>query len=227
MVDSILKKLGVFIPILLTVVLALSMIPNVSAQTELFYDDGTEEGYDCCDGGDQFYAVKFSLPAGWSDARLLSVSFYKTDMEISAEADDFKVHIYDSDLTTELITPFVFTIEPPGGAWKDVILPSTVIVSSEFYVAAEWLQGDPCIGEDTNDPDGRTYHKVSVGDWTQINSFDIMFRATVEEYEEIPHSVGGIYASNDKLSILTPYIALVGLIGVASTIFFIRRWCKD
>jgi hypothetical protein len=40
-------------------------------------------------------------------------------------------------------------------------------------------------------------------------------------------AVGGIYASNDKLSILTPYIALVGLIGVISTIFAIRRWRKD
>ncbi|KON27902.1 hypothetical protein AC481_03180 [miscellaneous Crenarchaeota group archaeon SMTZ-80] len=221
------KKLGVFIPIFLTIVLAFSMIPSLSAQTQLFYDDGSEEDYDCCDGGDEFYAVKFSLPAGWSHAKLLSVSFFKTDMEISAEADDFKVHIYDSDLTTELITPFVFTIEPPGGAWKVVTLPSTVIVTTEFYVAAEWLHGDPCIGKDTNSPDGRTYHKVSAGDWIQINSFDIMFRATVEEYEEIPHSVGGIYAPNDKLNILAPYIAIVGLIGAISSIFVIRRWRKD
>ncbi len=39
--------------------------------------------------------------------------------------------------------------------------------------------------------------------------------------------VGGIYASTDKLSILTPYIALVGLIGAVSTIFAIRRCHKD
>ena len=39
--------------------------------------------------------------------------------------------------------------------------------------------------------------------------------------------VGGIYSPTDKLSILTPYIALVGLIGAISTIFAIRRWRKD
>jgi hypothetical protein len=39
--------------------------------------------------------------------------------------------------------------------------------------------------------------------------------------------VGGIYVSNDRLNILAPYIALVGLIGAISTIFAIRRWRKD
>ena len=35
--------------------------------------------------------------------------------------------------------------------------------------------------------------------------------------------VGGIYAPTDRLSILTPYIALVGLIGAISIIFTKRR----
>ena len=39
--------------------------------------------------------------------------------------------------------------------------------------------------------------------------------------------VGGIYKPNSKLNILAPYIALVGLIGIISTIFAIRRWLKD
>jgi hypothetical protein len=43
-------------------------------------------------------------------------------------------------------------------------------------------------------------------------------------FEVIPcNPVGGIYAPNDKLSILTPYIALVGLIGAISTIFVIVK----
>jgi hypothetical protein len=41
--------------------------------------------------------------------------------------------------------------------------------------------------------------------------------------QRYPQSVGGIYASNNKLSILTPYIALVGLIGAVSTIFVIVK----
>jgi hypothetical protein len=51
-----------------------------------------------------------------------------------------------------------------------------------------------------------------------------MIRAVVEEYTT---PVGGIYAPTDRLSILTPFIALVGLIGAISTIFAIRRWRKD
>jgi hypothetical protein len=39
--------------------------------------------------------------------------------------------------------------------------------------------------------------------------------------------VGGIAMPADKLSIVAPYIALVGLIGAISTIFAIRRWRKD
>jgi hypothetical protein len=39
--------------------------------------------------------------------------------------------------------------------------------------------------------------------------------------------VGGIVVPTDKLSIIAPYIALVGLIGAISTIFAIRRWRKD
>jgi hypothetical protein len=47
-----------------------------------------------------------------------------------------------------------------------------------------------------------------------------MIRAVVEEYTT---PVGGIYASKDKLTILAPYIALVGLIGAVSSIFVIVK----
>lgn len=48
------------------------------------------------------------------------------------------------------------------------------------------------------------------------------------EYELAPaNPVGGIYVPSDNLCILTPYIALVGLIGIISTIFAIRRWRKN
>ena len=39
--------------------------------------------------------------------------------------------------------------------------------------------------------------------------------------------VGGVVSPINKLEVLTPYIALVGLIGAISTIFAIRRWRKD
>jgi hypothetical protein len=51
------------------------------------------------------------------------------------------------------------------------------------------------------------------------------FDVTCNQYKSNP--VGGINAPTEKLTILTPYIALVGLIGTISSIFAIRRWCKD
>lgn len=39
--------------------------------------------------------------------------------------------------------------------------------------------------------------------------------------------VGGHFAPVNRFTVLTPYLAIVGLIGVISTIFAIRRWRKD
>jgi hypothetical protein len=44
---------------------------------------------------------------------------------------------------------------------------------------------------------------------------------------EYGRGVGGIYAPIDKLNILAPYIALVGLIGAISTIFVMVKKRKD
>ncbi len=41
------------------------------------------------------------------------------------------------------------------------------------------------------------------------------------------HPVVGIYAPMNKLNILVPYVAIIGLIGVFSTILVIRKWRKS
>ena len=41
------------------------------------------------------------------------------------------------------------------------------------------------------------------------------------------HPVGGIYAPMNKLNILVPYVALIGLFGVLSTILINRKWRKS
>jgi hypothetical protein len=113
-----------------------------------------------------------------------------------------------------------------------------------FSVAGAMLTGEP-ITEDSSLAT-ITFHCIGVGS-SPINipdpyPFDgsTFPRLLIDiDLEEIPHTVlkgavtqnvrpvGGIYAPTDKLSILTPYIALVGLIGAISTIFAIRKWCKD
>jgi len=73
-------------------------------------------------------------------------------------------------------------------------------------------------------------HKITpAGDSDVIYTFedDTYPRGVAYVAGTAGHPVGGIIAPVNKLGILTPYIALVGLIGAVSTIFAIRRWRKD
>jgi len=113
-----------------------------------------------------------------------------------------------------------------------------------FSVAGAMLTGEPITEESSLAT--ITFHCIAVGS-SPINipnpyPYDgsTYPRLLIDiDLEEIPHTVvkgavtqnvrpvGGIYTSNDRLNILAPYIALVGLIGAISTIFAIRRWRKD
>jgi hypothetical protein len=213
MVDSILKKLGIFIPILLTIVLAFSIIPNTSAQTELFYDDGGDET--CVRQDPNHYAaVKFTNP--WSSCKILTARYF-----ICPDASTFNLHIFNSDGSIRLFGPLAVT--PTSTGWFDVdLIPYDIQITGDFMVAIEWVSADPHIGRDENNV-GHTYVKTT-GDWIFSDKGESMIRAVVEE---VGNPVGGIYAPTNRLSILTPYIALVGLIGAISTIFAIRKWRKD
>lgn len=78
------------------------------------------------------------------------------------------------------------------------------------------------LATNTDNDDNYDYWSFFASEWTGTANDPFI------EYELAPENpVGGIYAPIDKLNILAPYIALVGLIGAVSTIFTIRRWCKD
>lgn len=214
------KRLGEFISILLTIVLAFSIVPSAYAATvELKYDDGsTTSGFAGSTG--YYLAVKFSLPSGWNDAKLITARYYIFGLSAPT---DFNVHIFGSDGSTRLLGPLTVTATTLQ-SWLDVDLSSyNIIISGDFYVAMEFITRAPTIGLDFSDPDGRSYEN-NPSDWHQATTLDMMIRAVVEEYNT---PVGGIYAPTDRLSILTPYIALVGLIGAVSIIFTIRRRRKD
>ncbi len=75
------------------------------------------------------------------------------------------------------------------------------------------------------------YYEGSIWEASYWPDYNYGTGSSTENYGDIgidpptaTNPVGGIYAPNDKLSILTPYIALVGLIGAISTFFAIRRW---
>jgi hypothetical protein len=212
-VDSILKKLSIFIPILLTIVLAFSMIPNAFAGTWIFYDDGGAESQIKVAPG-YYMAVKFTNPL--PRCKILTARYY-----IYSDPVEFNLHIFNSDGSIRLFGPL--SVNPISTGWFDVdLIPYNIEVTGDFMVAIQWVvPNDPEIGND-EDNAGHSYYKTS-GDWIFSDRYAYMIRAEIDSI----HAVGGIYAPMNKLNILTPFIALVGLIGAISTIFAIRRWRKN
>jgi len=157
-----------------------------------------------------YCAVKFSLPSGWSKARLVKARFYRTTW-----ATEVKVHIFASDGVTELTTPFNHDMKLMG--WSDVDLTSrSIIVTGDFYVAFEWLEVIfPILGHDQHTAwSGRSYWKGNTADsWKQQGPpTNYMIRAVVEE----PPRIGGVVSPINTLAIVAPYLAAIGLVAAVA-----------
>lgn len=195
----------------LAVVLALSSAQNAFAATELAYDDGTaESAASPLVGG--LVAVRFSLPTGWSAAKLLTARYY-----IEFGPSIFRVHVYGSTWTTELCCTPPLDVTPSATGWFDVDLTAyNIVVSGDFHIAAEWLAtGIPGIGADSSSfPAWRSYYKNPGGDWTGGWGINLMIRADVDQ-PAIGAPVGGFMEPVNKLAVLAPYLALFGLVATA------------
>lgn len=147
------------------------------AGIELAYDDGVADFYNSGSVGDQ-NAVRFSLPVGWASARLLIARYY-----IAQDPGyQYTVHVYASDRSTDLTTPFIVT--PTSIGWFDVDLsPRNIWVTGDFYLSIEFMTYlKPYIGADTTPPfDGRSWcYYTSTGSWVQASA-DYMIRAVVSD----------------------------------------------
>jgi len=208
------NKLAKFIlPAVLVALMVLASSSGVLASTELAYDDGSRDDWDYCADGD-YLAVLFSLPDGWSSARLLKARFYKVR---ESPGTDVKVHIFGSDGSTPLTPAFTFDIAVEE-AWNDADLTAkNIVVTGDFYIAIQWISyKDPWIGVDDSTT-GRSYYSddVSPPSWQlrgNAENVQYMIRAVIDPV----HAVGGILHSVDKLALLSPYLALVGLAGVVT-----------
>jgi len=191
----------VLLGLLAVLVLMVLMVPSVSADWGLKYDDGDPETGHTGVVGVQ-YAVRFSLPLGWTSAKILTARYY-----ILSSPTAFKVHVYASD-KTDLITPF--SVTPSATYWFNVDLTGlSIVVSGDFYIAIEFLtEGSPRIGGDTNAPiDVRTYPIDETGTWlSPWGQTDLMIRAIVEP-PELP--VGGLEAPINTLALLAPWIIMI------------------
>lgn len=224
------KKLGTFIPIFLTIVLTLSIVPSAFAAQWLYYDDDSFEWWSAQPQG-YYLAVKFSLPPGWGSAIIKRVSFAIHSESILAS---FKVHIFSSDGCTELLTPAPTVTPTTKPAWFIVDVTDTT-VSGDFYVAIEYMDPNiqPKIGAEDNAPiSGRSYFGQPCSGWNLHDERDFMIRAEVEEYEEDPeyeevNPVGGIVYSADKISLLTPWIATLSIIGCIAIVSIVVKKRKN
>jgi len=179
---------------------------------EIAYDSGTAEFGVAAVSGSQL-AVRFSLPSGWSEAKLLTAKYY-----IYGDPSTFRVHVYGSDGSTELITPFEVT--PTTTGWLEVDLSAlNIIVTDDFYITIEYItEGKPWIGGESSDPDGRSYVGTA-GSWNLHTTTDYMIRAVAQQ--RVP--VGETVLPTKSFTLLTPYITMFTAIAIGLTVALKKR----
>lgn len=210
------RKFSALIPVLMFSAFVLAAwMPSAEAQPilEIAYDDGTAEAGVVPPIGDQL-AVKFSLPSGWPEAKLLVAKYYIHDQPVK-----FTVHVYRSDGVTELTSPF--NVTPTTTGWFEVDLSAfNIIVTDDFYISIEYPTAvlNPSIGLDYSAPDGRSYYGTA-GSWNPTTTEgDYMIRAVVQS---VP--VGGVVSQADPSVLLMPYITtsivlVAAVVGLAVTL---------
>jgi hypothetical protein len=246
------------------IVLAFSMIPNVSAATvkiqppsadNYLNDDQDDDSDDVTNYGASPRLISGHAPAPYAYRTL--VKFDLSSIPSGSTINQATLYMYfnfsysccGSPLTVTCIAYPVITDwlelesswdnaktgmpwSTEGGDYNSGISASTSgVYSGDVWfswdvtnIVSYWItDGNPNYGF-------LIKHPTDSGDFIVFNSKEYSNSET-RPYLEIEytsaHAVGGIYAPTDKLSILTPFIALVGLIGTISTIFAIRRWRKD
>jgi hypothetical protein len=166
--------------VVLFLALTLSSAQNAFAPTpvpqELVYDDGSANGSISIYPPNGF-AVRFSLPSGWSSAKVLTARY---NLAQSAGAP-FTVRIVGQDRATDLTPPFTAT--PSVDGWFDVDLAAkNIFVTNDFYVVlkVQDAAGNPWLATDNTDFQSRSWY-AQAGSWVQELHDNFMIRAVVEQ----------------------------------------------
>jgi len=207
------RKLPLILLLMIVIASTVSFLPvqEARASIELAYDDGIHGGNNLL----AFVGVKFSLPSGVSKAQLITVRFGWSN------GDPVIVHITAADHVTELTTPIPTT--GGSGLFTDLDVSSLgIIASGDFYVILEHPAGTGGnIKTDTQANVGQSFNGLSMAGLTNLYPFEnFMIRAVIDV---APAPVGGIVTPVNKLEILTPYLALAGLIVAVSAVVVVKR----
>ena len=204
----------------LAIMLALSSAQNVFASTELIYDDGLPANAAIFPNAGVSMAVRFSLPAGVSSAKLLTAR-YNLDLSPTT-VNTFTVRILDDDRTTDLTPPFSAT--PSAVGWFDVdLIAKNIIVTRDFYIVLKNVNGmtHPSLFVDTSNPIyGRSWGDGN-GFWEQNTIDNFMIRAVISSPAGAP--VGGFMEPVNNLTIVAPYLALFGIVATVAVVVWKKR----
>ncbi|MCW3975904.1 MAG: hypothetical protein NWE86_06660 [Candidatus Bathyarchaeota archaeon] len=245
------KKLGLFIAAFLTIILVFSVVPNANASPDIIYSD-PEDGIvgsnnfvnnDVINVGDTSLNVyfrgfvKFSLSGVSGSISSATLNLYLWSSYSNGAYDSLPnltnpglgdlqvIHIADYGTLSSEDFDDTSIGNDPGVLISGSATPPTGYISIDITAA---MQDDIDNGRAftsfliklATDTDG-TFDTDNWG--IRASEYASSTRAFVE-YELAPENpVGGIYAPNNKLNILVPYIALVGLIGAISSIFVIVK----
>jgi hypothetical protein len=254
--------LSVFIPILLTIVLAFSIVPSVSATTvkiqppsadNFMINDTHDDSDDVTNHGGNTRLLIGHAPAPYAYRAL--VKFDLSSIPSGSTINKATLYMY-FDLSMSFGFPITSTFNaypvkkdwlelesswvnakigiPWGAEGGDYNTGISASTSGGNSGGDEWFSWDVTNIVSYWITDGNPNYGFLIKHPTDGNE-EAAFRSkeypdTSAPYLEIEyssHAVGGFFAPTNKLAILAPYIALVGLIGAVSTIFAIRRWHKD
>jgi len=208
------RKLPLTLLLMMVIVSTVSFLPvqEAKASTEIAYDDGTPVSL----AGSIFSGVRFSLPSGVVRAQIRTVRF-----RWSAYPDTLIIHITGSDHVTELTTPIPVTTTSAAPTFQDVdVWARGIIVTGDFWVVTEMVgtAGNPGLDATSNYP--RSFGGISLAALTgQYSSGDLLIRAVLDNVGP----VGGVVIPTNRLTVLAPYLAMIGLVAVAATVYVAKR----
>jgi len=195
------------LPAVLVALMVLASSETVFAATELSYDDGTPWGSEGLD----FTGVLFSLPTGVTYARLLKVRYQWSS---SGQGATLNIHITKADHQTELTSPIPTWSSSSSPSWNELDISGRgILVSADFYVVLEnTADGNAKFDQNPVWPQ-RSFGGSSLATLTYEELGDYLIRVVIEP---TARPVGGILVPVNKLTVLAPYLALLGLVGVVT-----------
>jgi len=202
--------------VVLAVVLALSSAQNAFASVKLYYDSGVQGGY----GGSFSYAgVRFSLPSGVNSAHLLDIQYGWGTL---TDTNALTIYITGSDHTTPLAAPI--PVATSTWLWNTVdVSGSGVVVSGDFYVVVQ--RTTTVIGSslafDNAANVGRSYFGSSLASLIYTYGQNWMIRVDIDPISALP--VGGVVIPANMFAVLSPWLAVIGLVGCIGTAVVVAK----